>query len=84
MAELVERGERPDVLFWVGCMGSFDDRAKKITVAFASILKACDIRFAILGQEEQLPRRSGAPDGQRVPLPDAGEETRSRRSTATT
>ena len=52
MAELHERGERPDVLFWVGCMGSFDDRAKKITVAFARILKACDIDFAILGQEE--------------------------------
>jgi Fe-S oxidoreductase len=52
MAELAERGERPDVLFWVGCMGSFDDRAKKITVAFARILQACDIRFAILGQEE--------------------------------
>src|SRR5689334_8331474 len=52
MAELRERGERPDVLFWVGCMGSFDDRAKKITVAFARILKACGIRFAFLGQEE--------------------------------
>jgi Fe-S oxidoreductase len=52
MATLAERGERPDVLFWVGCMGSFDDRAKKITVAFARILKACGIRFAILGQEE--------------------------------
>jgi Fe-S oxidoreductase len=52
MAELAERGERPDVLFWVGCMGSFDDRAKKITVAFARILQACDIRFAILGREE--------------------------------
>jgi Fe-S oxidoreductase len=52
MAELVERGEQPDVLFWVGCMGSFDDRAKKITVAFARILKACGINFAILGQEE--------------------------------
>jgi Fe-S oxidoreductase len=52
MAEVVERGERPDVLFWVGCMGSFDDRAKKIAVAFARILKACDINFAILGQEE--------------------------------
>src|SRR6185437_13177405 len=38
MAEAFERGERPDVLFWVGCMGSFDDRAKKITVAFARIL----------------------------------------------
>ncbi|HEX4469988.1 MAG TPA: (Fe-S)-binding protein, partial [Gemmatimonadaceae bacterium] len=52
MAELVEHGERPDVLFWVGCMGSFDDRAKKITVAFARILQACGVRFAILGQEE--------------------------------
>jgi len=52
MAELAEEGRRPAVLFWVGCMGSFDDRAKKITVAFARILKACDIDFAILGQEE--------------------------------
>ena len=52
MAQLTERGERPDVLFWVGCMGSFDDRAKKIAVAFARILQACGIRFAILGQEE--------------------------------
>jgi Fe-S oxidoreductase len=52
MAELAERHERPDVLFWVGCMGSFDDRAKKITVAFARIMQACDIKFAILGQEE--------------------------------
>jgi Fe-S oxidoreductase len=52
MAELFERGERPEVLFWVGCMGSFDDRAKKTTVAVARILKAAGIRFAILGQEE--------------------------------
>lgn len=52
MAELAERGQRPDVLFWVGCMGSFDERAKRISVAFARILKACDISFAILGQEE--------------------------------
>jgi Fe-S oxidoreductase len=52
MAELTERGDRPEFLFWVGCMGSFDDRAKKITIAFARILKASGIRFAILGQEE--------------------------------
>jgi Fe-S oxidoreductase len=52
MAELFERNERPDILFWVGCMGSFDDRAKKITVAFARIMQACGINFAILGQEE--------------------------------
>ena len=53
MAELRARGERPDVLFWVGCMGSFDDRSKMITVAFARIMKAAGIRFAILGQEEK-------------------------------
>ncbi|HET6406837.1 MAG TPA: heterodisulfide reductase-related iron-sulfur binding cluster, partial [Chthoniobacteraceae bacterium] len=53
MAEMVERGENPDVLFWVGCMGSFDDRAKKIAVAFARILKAANVKFAILGQEEK-------------------------------
>jgi Fe-S oxidoreductase len=53
MAELAERGERADVLFWVGCMGSFDDRAKKITVAFARIMQAAEIDFAILGQEER-------------------------------
>jgi Fe-S oxidoreductase len=52
MSDLAARGERPDVLFWVGCMGSFDDRARKTTVAFARILQACDIKFAILGQEE--------------------------------
>jgi Fe-S oxidoreductase len=52
MAELADRGETPDVLFWVGCMGSFDDRAKKTTIAFARILKAAGVRFAILGQEE--------------------------------
>src|SRR5688572_2542600 len=52
MSELASRGERADLLFWVGCMGSFDDRAKKVTVAFARILKAAGVRFAILGQEE--------------------------------
>jgi Fe-S oxidoreductase len=52
MADLAARGERPDVLFWVGCMGSFDDRSKKTTVAFARILQSCGIKFAILGQEE--------------------------------
>jgi Fe-S oxidoreductase/nitrate reductase gamma subunit len=52
MAEFAERNERPDVLFWVGCMASFDDRAKKVAVAFARILNAAGIRFAILAQEE--------------------------------
>ena len=53
MAELTARGERPEVLYWVGCMGSFDDRAKQTTVAFAQILQAAGVRFAILGQEEK-------------------------------
>ncbi len=52
MAQMADRGEKPDILFWVGCMGSFDDRAKKITVAFARIMQASGISFAILGQEE--------------------------------
>lgn len=53
MAEMHARGEKPDVLYWVGCMGSFDDRSKKTTVAFAKIMKAAGVRFAILGQEEK-------------------------------
>ncbi|GAC1691265.1 MAG: heterodisulfide reductase-related iron-sulfur binding cluster [Gemmatimonadaceae bacterium] len=52
IAELHARGESAEILFWVGCMGSFDDRAKKITVAFARVLKAAGVPFAILGQEE--------------------------------
>ena len=52
MAQLHQNGEQPEVLFWVGCMGSYDDRAKKISIAFTRILQACGIRFAILGQEE--------------------------------
>ncbi|MDH5235380.1 MAG: (Fe-S)-binding protein [Gemmatimonadota bacterium] len=53
MAEMAARNESPEVLYWVGCMGSFDDRAKKTTVAFARILQAAGVRFAILGQEEK-------------------------------
>ncbi len=52
MAEMMMNGETPDVLFWVGCAGSFDQRAQKITRAFASILQKLNIRFAILGKEE--------------------------------
>jgi Fe-S oxidoreductase len=53
IAEMAERDERPEVLYWVGCMGSFDDRARQTTVAFAKILKAAGVNFAILGQEEK-------------------------------
>ncbi|PIB38772.1 (Fe-S)-binding protein [Maribacter sp. 4G9] len=52
MAEMFAAGERPEVLFWVGCAGSFDDRAKKITKAFVKILNKANISFAVLGTEE--------------------------------
>tara|TARA_Y200000002_G_scaffold69275_1_gene53984 strand:+ start:938 stop:1729 length:792 start_codon:yes stop_codon:yes gene_type:complete len=52
MAELVALGKQPEVLFWVGCAGSFDDRAKKITKALVKLLIKADISFAVLGPEE--------------------------------
>jgi len=52
MAELAANGEMPDVLFWVGCAGSFDQRAQKITKAFVTILDKLQIKYAILGKEE--------------------------------
>ncbi len=52
MAEMMAKGEQPEVLFWVGCSGSFDDRAKKITKAFVRILNKANVKFAVLGTEE--------------------------------
>jgi Fe-S oxidoreductase len=52
MAELVAEGRQPEVLFWVGCAGSFDDRAQRVTIAFSKILQKAGVDFAILGQEE--------------------------------
>lgn len=52
ISELSAKGESPDVLFWVGCAGSFDERAKSITVAFVKILNHLKINFAVLGPEE--------------------------------
>ncbi len=52
MADLAAKGESPEILFWVGCAGSFDDRAKRVTVAFVKILNSVGIRFAVLGTEE--------------------------------
>lgn len=63
IVELTAKGESPDILFWVGCAGSFDQRAQRITRAFASILTKVGIRYAILGKEEMCTgdpaRRSG-------------------------
>jgi Fe-S oxidoreductase len=63
MAEMVANGEQPEVLFWVGCAGSFDQRAQKITKAFITILSKVGTKYAILGKEEMCTgdpaRRSG-------------------------
>lgn len=53
MAQYAAEGKEPEILFWVGCAGSFDDRAQKVTRAFVEILNAAEIEFAILGNEEQ-------------------------------
>ena len=52
MAEMMAKGENPEILFWVGCAGSFDQRAQKITKAFVTILNKVNINYAILGREE--------------------------------
>ena len=52
MSERVAAGEQPEILFWVGCAGSFDDRYKRVTVAFTEILNRTGIDYAVLGTEE--------------------------------
>ena len=52
MAEMAASGQSPEILFWVGCAGSFDDRYKAVTVAFVKILNKVGINFAVLGTEE--------------------------------
>lgn len=52
MADFAAKGESPEILFWVGCAGSFDERAKKITRAIVKILNHAGIKFAVLGTEE--------------------------------
>lgn len=52
MAEMTQQGKSPEILFWVGCAGSFDDRYKRVTQAFVKILNALEINFAVLGEEE--------------------------------
>jgi heterodisulfide reductase subunit D len=52
LAELTAKGETPEIVFWVGCAGSFDDRYKRVTKAFVNILNAVGTRFAVLGTEE--------------------------------
>ena len=52
VSQLAAEGRTPEILFWVGCAGSFDQRAQKITSAFAQILNKVGINYAILGKEE--------------------------------
>ncbi len=52
MAEMTARGESPEILFWVGCAGSFDDRYRNVTRAFVKILSKVGISYAVLGPEE--------------------------------
>lgn len=52
MSDLVAEGKTPDVIFWVGCAGSFDQRAQRVTIAFTKILNQLNINFAVLGTEE--------------------------------
>jgi heterodisulfide reductase subunit D len=52
MATLAASGETPEILFWVGCAGSFDDRYKAVTQAFVKILNKVGTNFAVLGEEE--------------------------------
>jgi heterodisulfide reductase subunit D len=52
VAELSANGQTPEILFWVGCAGSFDQRAQKITKAFVLILDKVGVNYAILGKEE--------------------------------
>lgn len=52
IADLTAKGESPEILFWVGCAGSFDDRYKRVTRAFVKILHAVNVKFAVLGTEE--------------------------------
>lgn len=63
MAEMMAEGKQPEILFWVGSAGSYDERAKKITKAFVKILNKANVNFAVLGTEESntgdVAKRSG-------------------------
>ena len=52
LKELKEKGLEPEILFWVGCAGSFDDRAKKITKSFVRLLNKANVSYGVLGVEE--------------------------------
>src|SRR5687768_1694619 len=53
MSEMMAEGRTPEYLFWVGCAGSYDARAQKVSIALSTILQEAGVEFAILGDEEQ-------------------------------
>ncbi|WP_246944522.1 heterodisulfide reductase-related iron-sulfur binding cluster [Bacillus pinisoli] len=61
--ELSKQGEEFEYLFWVGSMGSYDNRSQKIALSFAKLLNEAGVKFAILGNKEKnsgdTPRRLG-------------------------
>lgn len=63
LEEFASNNETPEIVFWVGCAGSFDSRAQRITYSFVKILNEAKIKFAVLGNEESCTgdpaRRSG-------------------------
>ncbi len=65
-----------DYLFWVGCAGAFEDRAKRTTKAVAELLNLAGVQFMVLGEGETCTGDPGASRRQRVPLPDAGDAER--------
>ncbi len=52
MAELSQQGVQPEVLLWIGCAGSYDERYKKVTKAFVKVLHLANVSFGVLGPEE--------------------------------
>jgi len=52
MAELAQKGNTPEVLLWIGCAGSYDERYKKVTKAFIKVLRMAHVSFGVLGPEE--------------------------------
>ena len=72
MAEVAKNGERIEVLYFVGCMGSFDQRNKKVAAAVSKALQAAGVSLRHPGQRRGVQRRPGAAHRQRVPVSDAG------------
>ena len=78
MADIAAAGEQIDVLYFVGCMGSYDQRNKKVAAAIVKLLKAAEREVRHPGEGRGVHRRPGAAHRQRIPVPDAGRSRTSR------